>query len=246
MPDSSRSYWPPRQGAPPGSRNHTRAALGFGVAAVLGAYAAASFAVELTVQISRQGSGQLLADVNVCVGTPADPDQFGTARTGRGGNARFAELPRAPLTVVISKDGFRGRQLALGPLNTDRDVLVTLPRGGGGPQCAGPIAAVGPTAGVDLRLAEVVINEGASMTSNRTVELSVRMSDDPTHYRASERSDFEGAEWTPFEQPIRYRLSSGEGEKTVYVQLRKYRSAVGAEIETLSNVASAGIELTSR
>jgi hypothetical protein len=205
-----------------------------------------SFAVDLTLQVSRQGTGQLLADVNVCVGTPANPDQFGTARTAGDGSVRFTALPQAPLTVVMSKDGFRSRQLALGPLDADRDMLVTLPRGGGGPHCAGPLAAAEPGPGVDLRLAEVRINQGASVTGERTVELSLRASDEPTHYRASERSDFEGAEWARFRQPIRYRLSGGEGEKTVFVQLRKYRSAGGGEIETLSNVASASIELTSR
>lgn len=246
MPDSSRAFTPPRRRNPPGGWSPARTALGLILAAVVSSDVPVAFAVDLTVQVSRQGTGQLLADVAVCVGTPADPDQFGTARTDRDGSARFAALPRAPLSVVMSKDGFRGRQLALGPLDHDRDVLVTLPRGGGGPRCAGPLAAAEPSAGVDLRLAEVRINEGASATRQRTVELRVRASDDPTHYRASERSDFEGADWARFQEPIRYRLSGGEGEKTIYVQLRKYRSAGGAEIETLSNVARASIELTSR
>lgn len=215
-------------------------ALGLLLAGHLGAASAA----ELTVHITKQGTGGAVADADVCVGTAADPAQFASVRTNRDGTARVPGLPRAPLTVLVSKPGFLGRSLALEALDTDRDLLVSLALGGGGPRCPEPTGeAQTPPPGVQLRLSEFRINGGEATTAKRTVRLDFHTSGQATHYRASERPDFAGAEWQAVHQPLRFRLSAGAGTKTVYFQVRKYRSSTGGEIETVSNVVSDTIVL---
>ena len=49
--------------------------------------------------------------------------------------------------------------------------------------------------------------------------------------------------WSTVSFPISYRLSPGAGPKTVYFQVRSYRSVVGGEIETVSAIASDSITL---
>jgi hypothetical protein len=63
------------------------------------------------------------------------------------------------------------------------------------------------------------INRGQETTTSRTVTLSF-MAERASHYRASERSDFYGAQWKYITTPPTYTLSSGDGRKTVYLQVK--------------------------
>jgi hypothetical protein len=45
-------------------------------------------------------------------------------------------------------------------------------------------------------------------------------SGNPTHYMASESPEFGGASWVPYLEAPRFRLSAGDGEKTVYLRVR--------------------------
>ncbi|MCP4694844.1 MAG: carboxypeptidase regulatory-like domain-containing protein [Desulfobacterales bacterium] len=66
----------------------------------------------------------------------------------------------------------------------------------------------------------VSINNGASTTQSRSVNLSISSNNNPTHYQASERSDFSGAAWNNYTSSPSFTLSSGFGAKTVYVRLK--------------------------
>ncbi|MCH6258393.1 beta-propeller fold lactonase family protein [Puniceicoccaceae bacterium K14] len=65
------------------------------------------------------------------------------------------------------------------------------------------------------------IADGASETEDLLVSLShVYSGFEPTEYRVSESSDFFGTDWQAYASSIGFTLSTGEGEKTIYLQLR--------------------------
>jgi hypothetical protein len=66
-------------------------------------------------------------------------------------------------------------------------------------------------------------------------------SDGATQYRASESSDLADAQWRPVEGTPTFELSAGPGRKTVYLELRRYREAEGARLETRSDVLADSI-----
>jgi hypothetical protein len=64
------------------------------------------------------------------------------------------------------------------------------------------------------------INAGAASTASRTVTLDNTATSSPTHYMASERSDFSGASWKSYSKAPSFTLSSGDGAKTVYFKVK--------------------------
>ena len=218
----------------------TRMAAGI----VLAAAAATVPAAELTVRVSKQGTGSALQSAAVCVGTPANPSQFGAFTTGAGGAARFRRLPASPLVVIVSKAGFRGRRVALDPTTAPRAILVPLPSGGGGPSCARATSPSGESlASAGLAIREFRLNGGDAVTSERDVTFDYALRGAATHYRVAEKPQLDDLPWSAVQAPIRYRLSAGDGPKTVYFQVRSYRSVDGGEIETVSAIASDSITL---
>jgi hypothetical protein len=65
-----------------------------------------------------------------------------------------------------------------------------------------------------------MINYGALTTGNDTVTLSHIATNSPTHYMASEKSDFSDTDWQPYSVAPSYTLSPGVGEKTVYFKVK--------------------------
>ncbi len=205
---------------------------------------ASSWANELSVRVSKQGTSQLIKSAAVCLGTPADHAQFGTVLTGAGGDVRFSQVPAStPLVLTVSKAGFQGRRIVIEPYRTDRTVFLSLPAGAGGPACGRPEPVAAPVASNLLGVDEFQINDGAVETNERDVVLSYSVTGSPTHYRVSESRNFAAAAWVPFQSPVQYRLSPGAGMKTVYFQLRRTHSQTGASIQGESNVASSRIRL---
>jgi len=69
------------------------------------------------------------------------------------------------------------------------------------------------------KLISFTINNNAAETTQRRVRLNI-VWDDATQYRASENQSFSGANWQSLTGYMYYELSSGSGNKTVYVQVR--------------------------
>jgi hypothetical protein len=88
----------------------------------------------------------------------------------------------------------------------------------------GASPAVSDTIGLDVpprpKVTSLKINNGASGTSSRTVTLNNTAVQSPTHYMASEKSDFSGASWKSYSTAPSFTLSSGNGEKTVYFKVK--------------------------
>lgn len=212
--------------------------LSVGLAA--GLFGAPSWAANLTVQILERGSGTPVESAAVCLGTGADPKQFGALRSNAEGTVQFEDILDAPLSLTVSKTGFRGERRDLAGMRSDRVLTVLLPRGGLGPRCDAP------TNGDDergLTISNFRIDGGAASTQRRRVTLDFRTAGDATHYRASESQDFADAQWHPLNNQPMFELSPGGGEKRVYLQVRKHRQTEGVSLETSSEIVSDSIDL---
>lgn len=194
-----------------------------------------SVAADLQVRVYERGGRSALQGVAVCLGTPANIAQFGSDLTDGQGNVVFTDVPRAPLVLTASKSGYRSNQQSVVTSNTDRLLVISLPAGGGGPRCrttaAGAVAAAG-----GIQVEQLKINGGAAVTSSREVRLNHTVNGEPTHYRASERPDFSDAAWIAYSADPLFELSSGNGRKVVYFQVRRMSGTSGADIQALSPV----------
>lgn len=211
----------------------------------------AGWADSVTVQITKRWTRNPVQDATVCLGTLANIAQFGVRTTNAKGTVQFAKLPPTNLILTVSKSGFKGRQIALGRAQRNRGLLLTLPAGGGGPHCVEAVSvsrsvsvAQPGSTGFIPSITDFHINGGQTATPIRTVTLTYALTGNASYYRASERSDFETAEWQPLEPEVRYDLTGGSGLKTVYFQVKKFASVEGAELRSLSDVAVDTILLT--
>jgi len=199
-------------------------------------------ASELRVRVFERGGRQPLAGVSVCLGTSANLTQFGSDQTDSGGYAVFADIPRAPLLITASKSGYKGGQQSLVTSSIPRLLVLSLPAGGGGPVCM-PVGNRTATNTGGLQISDFSINEGATASPDRQVQLDHRVNGHPSEYRASEDPDISTAPWKPYSARPVYVLSSGNGKKTVYFQVRRYSKINGADIQTLSPIVHDSIVL---
>jgi hypothetical protein len=199
-------------------------------------------ASELKVRVFERGGRQPLAGVSVCLGTSANPMQFGADQTDREGYAVFEDIPRAPLLVTASKSGYKGEQQSLVTSTIQHLLLMSLPTGGGGPVCT-PVGdrAVPDTGG--LQISDFSINKGATASPDIQVRLDHHVSGHPNEYRASENRDISTAAWQPYSAEPVFVLSPGDGKKTVYFQVRRYSKINGADIQTISPIVHDSIVL---
>lgn len=210
-------------------------------AVILPALAQAS---ELRVRVFERGGKHPLAGVSVCLGTSANPMQFGSEQTDGEGYAQFADIPRAPLLITASKAGYKGEQQSLVTSSIPRLLVMSLAPGGGAAQCTtGGARAVESTGG--MQITGFSIDNGAAASTGRQVHLDHRASGHPNEYRASENSNFSDVQWQPYSEQPAFTLSAGDGRKTVYFQVRRYSKINGADIQTLSPVVHDSIVLQS-
>jgi hypothetical protein len=192
-------------------------------------------ASELRVRVFERGGKQPLAGVSVCLGTSANPVQFGTDQTDSGGYAVFTDVPRAPLLITASKSGYQGYQQSLVTSMIPRLLVMSLPAGGGGAVCT-PVGDHAASSTDGLLISEFSINAGAASVPDREVHLDYRASGHPSEYRAGEDRDISTAPWQRYSARPVFVLSPGNGKKTVYFQVRRYSKIDGADIQTLSPI----------
>ena len=192
-------------------------------------------AADIQVRVFDRGGKAPLAGVAVCLGTPARIDQFGSRLTDGGGNAMFNNVPRATILVTASRNGYKAEQETMVSSTGNRMLVISLPTGGGGPQC--PLSDTATRAsGGGLGISRFAMSSGAAVTTTRNVTLDNVVSGHPTQYRASEMPNFRGAGWRNYTSAPAFQLSAGPGKKTIYFQVRRYASLNGANLETLSPV----------
>jgi hypothetical protein len=192
-------------------------------------------ASELRVRVFERGGKQPLAGVSVCLGTSANPVQFGSDQTDSGGYAVFADVPRAPLLITASKSGYQGYRQSMVTSMIPRLLVMSLPAGGGGAVCT-PVGDHAAASTGGLQISEFSINEGATTVPDREVHLDHRVSGHPSEYRAGEDRDISTAPWQRYSARPVFVLSPGNGKKTVYFQVRRYSKIDGADIQTLSPI----------
>ncbi|MEM7254765.1 MAG: hypothetical protein AAF493_25410 [Pseudomonadota bacterium] len=225
----------------------TRAALAIGATLIAGPVVAA----DVTIQVSKTGNGAAVRDAAVCIGTQANPAQFGVGLADRNGRVRFQNLPNARLVITAAKPGMKSRRVTVPGTVGDRSIVLAMSAGGGGPTCGEAVAAANPTiiqpASNITNFAPGVrgfrINGGDRSTASREVRLDFAVSNNVTHVRASERSDFGDAKWEPATGANTFELSDRLGRKRIYFQARRLLAVEGAELQSLSDVVSDTIVL---
>jgi len=78
------------------------------------------------------------------------------------------------------------------------------------------------------------INAGAANTGSRTVTLDHTVLHKPSHFMASESSDFIEARWTFYSVKPRFTLSKGAGTKTVYFKVKNSIGESGVVSDTIT------------
>lgn len=225
--------------------NNDKRRVGAVALTIAGLWCTGVQATSLEIRVARAPGLDPLGGVAVCVGTPANKTQFGAFVTPDTGVIRLADLPRSPLVVVLSREGYRGEERRLGPAGFDRVITVQLHTGGGGPQCRPrELSRPADAALRELHVSRFQINRGASVTRRRLVTLDFEVSGQPTHYRASERADFSDTDWQPYNPNPTFTLSPTQGRKTVYLQLRRYSERDGITLEKTTEVVKDSILLS--
>ncbi|MDH3451597.1 MAG: hypothetical protein OEN20_04200, partial [Gammaproteobacteria bacterium] len=209
------------------------------VTILVGLYgAAAAGAADVQIRVVDAAKRTALSDAGVCLGTPANPRQFGAQRSDAQGTVNFSGVPATPLMLTVSRNQYRGYRVQHGAKRFDVVIEVGLQRGGLGPVCDAPLGA-GTEQQTRLAISKFSINAGQRVTSRRDVSIAAVVGGGPTHYRVSERADFSDADWLPYALPGRFKLSSKRGAKTVYFQVRRFHGSGEASMQSVSEIVHA-------
>ena len=201
-------------------------------------------AAEISVEVRDKQLGQALSGASVCLGTPANPVQFGGYITDESGYAVFGSVPETPLVLTVSRPDYTGYQRNLSARQFDITLKVGMLNGGLGPVCdLGEPVPVPKLAEEAVTIQRFQLGAGEQTTGQRDIPLTISVSGVPTHYRVAEHWDFRGAEWQDWQSPMTYRLSAGRGQKDVYLQIRRLKSLDGGEVESVSGIARASVYL---
>lgn len=210
---------------------------------------AEAVAGDVTVRVVHRGNGTPVEGAAVCLGSPANPRQFGTALTPGDGTVMFLDLPRTATLLTVSKQGFRGEQRRLGISSIHRLVTVPLPAGGLGPVCEPerePVPVSRPKTTPTPGVKGFRLNEGAAVTADREVRLGFAESGEPNQYRVGQDPQLTDTQWLPLTPNPTYTLTGEPGRIVVYFQVRRYMVADGATMEVRSPMVSDAITLRPR
>ncbi len=83
-------------------------------------------------------------------------------------------------------------------------------------------------------ISSFAINNGAGTTNNRVVILNNSSSGNPTHYRASQNSSFSDAAWQIYSSTPSFTLSTGDGLKIVYLQVKNSYGSSTIKSDTIT------------
>lgn len=207
-------------------------------------------ATSIKVKVLDASKNRPLTNAAVCLGTSARTDQFGSQYTDAQGLANFAVESDTPLLLTVSGSQRKGIQRVIKPGKTDFVRVIHLPLGGLGPTCDTPVRIIDiKPESIDrpaLKIADVKIDRGHKTTTSRSVVLSSIIYGAPTHYRISEDPDFKDAQWLEYQKTPLFTLSSGDGKKKVYFQIRRSAEMENGAVESLSNVTTDWITLRTR
>ena len=197
-------------------------------------------ATDIRIRVLDRDDAAPLENAAVCLGTSARIDQFGAHITDGEGAVSFSGVPRAPLVITISRQGYKAEQETLVTSSTRRMLVMSLSPGGGGTPC--PLSnSAARVYGGGLGISRFVLDNGKSATAGHTVTLNNRINGQPTHYRASERKDFMDSRWQSYSTAPTFQLSPNPGRKVVYFQVRRHVAVGAANIETRSPIVQASI-----
>lgn len=192
---------------------------------------AAKFGVKVVSE-----SGEPLAGIAVCVGTHGNYKQFGALFTSSNGNA-VVDVPNVPLIVTISKNRFTAVRITEPARNFNLVKEIKLKEGIPGPRCRAGSTMVEGKSGFGEHKYAVRIDDVHVKDSVFSVTLETSVIGDPSHYRVSESSTFDGTNWLDFKSEIDLQ-GSMVYSNNVFLQMRKYKELGGGWVEARSNVVN--------
>ncbi len=188
---------------------------------------AASFGVRVVDEFGKPVSGAA-----VCIGTRGKTNQFGSYLTSASGDVVVDDLPLVPLSVIVSKKEYQGVQLLQPIRNWNLVTQVTLLMHGAGPVCDHQIVETAPESRsltIDSLYAD---RRGSSYT------ISSEVSGKPSHYRVSDRKDFQGARWLPYNDQVKYW---GKSNGTLYFQVKRFSGSKSNWLEAKSTIVEVAV-----
>lgn len=188
----------------------------------------------LEVRVVDKQSGASIGQAAVCLGTAAQPDQFGARRAAADGTVRFKGIPANRMVLTASNRGYQGKQQSVEPLSGNRVIVLNLAPGGGGPTCAALTSEKEPQVADELEITGTQVIADSASSSGDKVFVKVDVSGEANQIRIAESTSFKGAVWRELKPQNRYTVSKGKGVKRIYVQVRRQIKASGASIEVLS------------
>ncbi|MFA6243062.1 MAG: DUF3466 family protein, partial [Candidatus Hydrogenedentales bacterium] len=153
---------------------------------------------------------------NACANNPT---QYTASESAGFAGATWKSYSTAPTFVLSSGDG-------------DKTVYFKVKNSAGQSNVSSATIALS-----ELILPEITafsINNGADSTLSRTVTLNNTCTNGPTHYMASEASDFSGASWEAYATAPSFTVSAGAGTKTVYFKVKNVSGESEAEDESIT------------
>lgn len=188
----------------------------------------ANAALDVLVIEARQGTP--VANAAVCLGTAADPVQFGAARTDTLGRASFENLPRYGVQATVSAQGFQGRRQPLNSRQNHRLTKIALLRGGLGPECLAPaLASKRETA---EQPSSVSIEQLQIRQVGSQLQLHAKTAGAPNQIRVGSAAAFDQAEWQALQMPLKIKRPPQGGPLLVQVRRATQKDGILLSVES--------------
>ncbi len=198
----------------------------------LSALSTAATAAKFGVHVVDE-NGAPVAGAAVCIGLQGNYKQFGAQFTDISGNV-MVDVPNVPLLVTVSKDRFTGVRTSEPARGFNLLKQIRLMEGVPGPRCkAGSSLADSSPNPPTINVSKIDVVDGAFGTTLKPI-----VSGEPSHYRVSADSTFNGAVWQNYSSQIALVGNLTEAAK-IYVQMRKYEGSRTSWIEARSPVMTA-------